>query len=285
MKRLFFLILIFAVYQVMAQDTLKVSINGYDFVMVRVEGGTFHRGVLKADSLDSVRFKNSMGENDVLLSTFYIGKYEVTQELYYKVTGLKPSTCRPLIYDSTTKQIGLRKDIIQPNHPVESVTWYQAQAFIDSLNKLTGMHFRLPTEAEWEYAARGGLCNSPHPYAGGRNIDRVAWFHYEDPNVVNAYRVFTEKVGQKQPNALGLYDMTGNVAEWCSDWFSPTYYQTKKLFTNPKGPSQGKQKVIRGGSHSVEFKDEYRMEIRYRIGRDPNTSFPQIGFRLVLDAK
>lgn len=286
MKRLLFLILGVLSYQAMAQqDTLKVSVNGYDFVMVRVEGGTFHRGVLKADSLDSIRFKNSMGENDVLLSTFYIGRHEVTQELYFKVTGQKPSYFKPYEYNSKKDEWFKNQDKIKPENPVEGVSWYEAQAFIDSLNKLTGLHFRLPTEAEWEYAARGGIYNSPYPYAGSRNIDRVAWFHYEDPRMINTSRVSTEMVGRKQPNVLDLYDMTGNVAEWCSDWFSPTYYQTKTFFTNPQGPSKGEKKAVRGGSWSVNFTDEYQMEIRFRVGRNPNSSFSQIGFRLVLDAE
>lgn len=286
MKRLLFLILGVLSYQAMAQqDTLKVSVNGYDFVMVRVEGGIFHRGKLMADSLDSVHFKNSMGENDVLLSTFYIGRHEVTQELYYKVTGLKPALNKPDEYNAETKKWFKNQDKIKPKHPVEGVSWFDAQAFIDSLNKLTGLHFRLPTEAEWEYAARGGIFNSPYPYAGSRNIDRVAWFHYEDPRMINTSRVSTERVGLKQANTLGLYDMTGNVAEWCSDWFSPTYYQTKTFFTNPKGPDKGEKKAIRGGSIDIYFEDEYQMEIRYRIGRNPNSSFSRIGFRLVLDVE
>jgi len=281
MKRLFFLIILFISGLATAQqDSLKVSVNGYDFVMVRVEGGAFHRGALKTDSLDSVHFKNSKGENDVLLSTFYIGRYEVTQELYWKVTGQKPSPSTYMIVNPTTKQLEHSNEL---NFPVSNVTWYQAQAFIDSLNKLTGLHFRLPTEAEWEYAARGGIYNSPYPYAGGRDIDKITFFHYEDPNMINTSRVYSEKVGQKQPNALGLYDMTGNVAEWCSDWFSPTYYQTKTFFTNPKGPTKGEKKAVRGGSWGVNFTDEYQMEIRFRIGRNPNSSFSHIGFRLVLD--
>ena len=285
MRNLFLpLLLLVSYFAVAQQDTIKVSANGVDFVMVRVEGGSFHRGNLRTDSLDTVRFKNSMGEQDVTVSSFYIGRYEVTQELYYAVTGLKPSRFKQEDYDSKTDNWFRNQNKIKPQHPVESVSWFDTQAFIDSLNKLTGLHFRLPTEAEWEYAARGGLHHAPYPYAGSRDIDKVTFFHYDSPKMVNTSRVFTERVGQKQPNALGLYDMTGNVAEWCSDWFSPTYYKTKTQMTNPKGPSKGERKAVRGGCYSVDFKLVHQMEIRFRRGLDPNTKLPSVGFRIVLDA-
>lgn len=269
----------------MAQrDTIKISVNDVDFVMVRVEGGTFHRGALKADSLDTVRFKNSIGEHDVKVSTFYMARYEVTQELYYEVTGLRPSYYKPYNYDSKTRNWYRNQNKIDPKKPVECVSWHDAQLFIDSLNKLTGLHFRLPTEAEWEYAARGGTNNEPYPYAGSKDIDKVTYFHYEDPKVVNTSRVWTENVGQKQPNALGLYDMTGNVAEWCSDWFSPTYYQTKTFMSNPKGPGKGEKKSVRGGWFITHFKDVYQMEIRFRRGLKPDAKFSYVGFRIALDA-
>ncbi len=265
------------------QDTLKVSVDDIDFVMVRVEGGTFHRGKLKSDSQDTVFFKYSMGEHDVKVKTFYMGRYEVTQELYYKVTGLKPACFKPDDYDSVRKEWFRNQDKLKPEHPVESVSWYDAQMFIDSLNKLTGLRFRLPTEAEWEYAAHGGTYHEPYPYAGNKDIDQVTFFHYESPRVVNTSRVWTERVGQKQPNALGLYDMTGNVAEWCSDWFSPTYYQTKPFMSDPQGPGKGEKKAVRGGWFRTQFKDVYQMEIRFRRGLNPDSKFSYVGFRLALD--
>lgn len=286
MRYLFFTFLLSVSYYAMSQqDTIIASVNGVDFVMVRVEGGTFHRGTLAANSLDSIRFRSSMGVHDVNVSTFYISRYEVTQELYYYVTGLKPAHFKPDEYDSTTKEWFRNQDKIKPNHPVECVSWYDVQAFLDSLNKLTGLHFRLPTEAEWEYAARGGVHNAPYPYAGSFNIDNVTFFHYENPKVFNISRTWTEKVGQKQPNALGLYDMTGNVAEWCSDWFSPTYYQTKTFMSNPKGPNKGEKKAVRGGWFMTEFNNEYQMEIRYRRGLKPDAKFSYVGFRIVLDVE
>lgn len=286
MKRLFIPLFLLLSYCAKAQqDTIKVSVNDVEFVMVRVEGGTFHRGMLKADSLDTVRFNYSMGEQDVKVATFYMGRYEVTQELYYNITGLKPAYFKPDKYDSVRKGWFPNQDRIKPKHPVESVSWFDAQMFIDSLNKLTGLHFRLPTEAEWEYAANGGIYNEPYPYAGSKNIDKVTFFHYGNPKVVNTSRVWTEIVGQKQPNALGLYDMTGNVAEWCSDWFSPSYYQTKTFMSDPKGPDKGEKKAVRGGWFKTEFKDVYQMEIRFRRGLNPDSKYSYVGFRLVLDTE
>lgn len=286
MKKLFIpFFLLLSYFAIAQQDTIKISVGDVDFVMILVEGGTYHRGKLKMDSLDSVRFKNSIGEHDVKVTSFYMGRYEVTQELYYNVTGLKPAYFKPDNYDSITGQWFRNQDKIKPKHPVESVSWYDTQMFIDSLNKLTGLHFRLPTEAEWEYAAHGGIYNEPYPYAGNKDIDKVTFFHYESSKMVNTSRIRTEKVGQKQPNSLGLYDMTGNVAEWCSDWFSPSYYQTKTFMSNPKGPGKGEKKAVRGGWFRIEFKDVYQMEIRFRRGLNPNDKFSYVGFRLVLDTE
>lgn len=285
MRKLTVLFLLLLPCCIMAQmDTLIVSVGDFEFVMVRIEGGTFHRGKLKDDSLDTVRFKNSMGEHDVKVSSFYMGRYEVTQELYDIVTGQKPASWKPNKYVDGIGWVP-DKDKMYPANPVEMVSWYDVQAFIDSLNKLTGLHFRLPTEAEWEYAARGGNLNASYPYAGSRNIDKVTFFHYEDPRVINTRRAWPERVGLKQPNDLGLYDMTGNVAEWCSDWFSPSYYKSKTLMTNPKGPNKGDKKVVRGGDISIDFKEVYKMEIRYRSSRNPDTKSPYTGFRLAMDAE
>lgn len=254
------------------QDTIKVLVNGVDIVMVKVEGGTYQRGCNKTIEEDSACFKQIRGENTVTVNTFYMAQLEVTQELYHVVTGKWPAWFKP------NKAIGLSKKC-----PVESVSWFQVQSFIDTLNALTGMKFRLPTEAEWEYAARGGKHNDPYKYAGSDNIDEVTWFHYDDPNVVNSCYTWTQEVGKKKPNALGLYDMTGNVAEWCSDWYSETYYQTQRIFKNPKGPGTGDKKAVRGNSFGMDFLPS--MDIRHRRGVAPDKKDMHIGFRLVMDVE
>ena len=182
--------------------------------MVTVEGGTFNMGSDKYDT-------SEMPVHQVTLSTFGIGKYEVTQEEWQMVMGSNPTT---------TKNRGARV-------PVTNVTWNDCQKFIQKLNAMTGKHFRLPTEAEWEYAARGGKNGGRHVYAGSDKLDDVGW--YKD-NAEHA-----SQVGMKAPNELGLYDMTGNVFEWVNDWYAP-YQNTKQ--NNPKGPATGSDRLIKGGS-------------------------------------
>ena len=254
------------------QDTIKINIRDVDITMVKVEGGTYQRGCNETIEEDSSCFKQIRGENTVTVNTFYMAQLEVTQELYHVVTGKWPAWFKP------DKALGLSKQC-----PVESVSWYQAQGFIDTLNALTGKKFRLPTEAEWEYAARGGKHNDPYRYAGSDNIDEVTWFHHDDPNILNVCHAWTMPSGKKKPNSLGLYDMTGNVAEWCSDWYSETYYQTRRVFNNPKGPETGEKKAVRGNSFGVGFLPS--MDIRHRRGVAPDKKDMHIGFRLVMDAE
>ena len=158
--------------------------------------------------------------HQVTLSDYYIGETEVTQELWQAVMGSNPS--------SFTGS-GLL--------PVEYVSWDDCQTFITKLNVLTGMQFRLPTEAEWEFAARGGNSSQGYKYSGSNNIDDVAW--YGSNSNYN-----THEVGTKAPNELGLYDMSGNVWEWCQDWYG-SYSSSAQ--TNPTGPTSGSYRVFRGG--------------------------------------
>ena len=163
--------------------------------------------------------------HEVCLSDFYIGKHEVTQGEWEKVMGSNPSN----------KKKGLK-------YPVENVSWEDAQEFIRKLNGQMGNRYRLPTEAEWEYAARSG--GKKEKWAGTSDesqIGAIAW--YSD----NSYP--THPVGEKAPNGLGIYDMTGNVLEWCSDWYGQNYYATSPK-KDPQGPPSGRWHVLRGGSWS-----------------------------------
>ena len=164
--------------------------------MVYVEGGTFMMGATSEQGSDA--YDREKPAHQVTLSSFSIGKYEVTQEEWEAVMGSNPSYFKG-------KKL-----------PVEKVSWDNCQKFIRKLNKLTGKQFRLPTEAEWEYASRGGSMSRGYKYAGGNDLGSVAWY---DGNSDNK----THEVGKKQPNELGLYDMSGNVWEWCQDWYWDWY--------------------------------------------------------------
>ena len=182
--------------------------------MVRVEGGTFTMGATAEQGSDAD--DREKPTHQVTLSTYYIGKYEVTQAEWQAVMGTNPSRFKG------------------NNLPVECVSWDDCQEFIRKLNELTGKQFRLPTEAEWEYAARGGNKSNGTKYAGGSDIDNVAWYG----------GTTMHPVGQKRANELGLYDMSGNVYEWCQDWYGD--YSSASQ-TNPQGPATGDHRALRGG--------------------------------------
>ena len=185
--------------------------------MVYVEGGTF---IMGATAEQKKTYKDEKPAHSVTLSSFYIGKYEVTQALWKAVMGSNPSHWKG------------------DNLPVENVSWNDCQTFLLKLNAMTGQTFRLPTEAEWEFAARGGNKNRGYQYSGSNVLSDVAW--YADNSGSK-----THNVGAKAPNELGIYDMSGNVWEWCQDW-KKSYSSSPQ--TNPKGPSSGSSRVYRGGS-------------------------------------
>ena len=193
--------------------------NGVSFEMVEVRGGTFRMGTTSEQGSDGIPV------HSVTLSSYYIGKTEVTQALWKAVMGNNPSSFKG------------------DNLPVECVSWNDCQVFIRKLNDLTGQNFRLPTEAEWEFACRGGNNSRGYKYSGSNYIDNVAWY---DGNSGDK----THPVATKLPNELGIYDMSGNVEEWCSDWWGWEGYYSSGAQTNPKGPYDGSYRVNRGGSWS-----------------------------------
>jgi len=219
--------------------------------MVFVEGGTFMMGATSEQESDAFDWEKPA--HRVTLSDFYIGKHEVTQAQWKTVMGSNPSHFKG------------------DDLPVEWVSWEDCQTFIRKLNELTGLRFRLPTEAEWEYAARGGNRSRGYKYSGSDDPDEVAW--YWDNSGIK-----THPVGQKRANELGLYDMSGNVCEWCSDRFDSDYYKNSPRY-NPTGPSSGAIRVFRGGSWSYSTR---RCRVSNRSGSTPTYRGGNLGLRLVL---
>ena len=227
-----------------------ITVNGVSFTMVAVEGGAFQMGATSEQGSDAGN--NEYPVHSVTLSDYYIGETEVTQELWEAVMGSNPSQFSGY-----------------PQRPVEWVSWIDCQEFIKKLNELTGKNFRLPTEAEWEYAARGGNKSKGYKYSGSNTIGDVAWY---DGNSEDK----THDVKTKQANELSIYDMSGNVWEWCQDWYG-IYYSSPQ--TNPTGPSSGYSRVYRGGSWGTNA-GECRVSSRSFGTTDCVGYF--LGFRLCL---
>lgn len=220
--------------------------------MAYMKGGTFVMGNNRAPSPAET-------EHTVTLSPFYFCKYEVTQHQWETIMGPNPS---------------LNKDC--PTCPVENVSWEDAVKFTQRISALSKRTFRLPTEAEWEYAARvGGRAEVDS--AGGQEefIKKTAWFF---SNAAGRPR----PVGVKQPTVAGVFDLTGNVSEWCLDWYGATYYKEAANRRNPRGPSVGKEKVVRGGNFKDYVGDRFRPSFRNR--RVPTARGGELGFRLVMEA-
>ena len=203
-------------------EILDVTVGGVTFNMVLVKSGTFYMGAQKDDpnapNYDEEAWSREAPVHEVTLSSYYIAESEVTQDLWMAVMGSNPSHFVG----------GLR--------PVEQVTYYDCQNFINKLNQMTGLNFRFPTEAEWEFAARGGNESYGYKYSGSDIIDDVAWYSADGKK--------TGDVMTKKANELGIYDMSGNVMEWCSDVFAD--YSSEPQ-TDPTGPSTGVDRVVRGG--------------------------------------
>ena len=226
------------------------NIDGIKFKMIFVEGGTFTMGATSEQGDDA--YENEYPAHRVTLSDYYIGETEVTQALWKAVMENNPSR------------------FVGDNLPVECVSYDDVKEFITKLNQKTGKTFRLPTEAEWEYAARGGKKSKRYKYAGSDNIDDVAW--YDDNSNLRTHPVKT-----KQPNELGIYDMNGNVHEWCSDWYGK---YTSEAQTNPQGPSSDSYRVYRGGSWGTNARI---CRASYRNFDFLSFLHSNLGFRLVME--
>lgn len=229
------------------------KVDDVNFKMIYVEGGTFSMGATSNQDDDNCDF-NIKPTHEVRLDDYYIGETQVTQALWNSLMDRNPSQ--------------LKGD----NLPVEMVTFNDVQDFLVRLNDHTGQTFRLPTEAEWEYAARGGRMSKGYKYSGGNNLDVVAWY-------VENSESKTHNVKSKKANELGIYDMSGNVWEWCSDWYG-VYYNG--LQTNPQGPETGLSKVFRGGGKDSK---PLRCCVYSRNDDSPLQCHYDLGFRLVLDTK
>ena len=233
-----------------SDDVITIPVkDGICIEMVKVEAGTFMMG---ATSEMKNPYDDEKPVHQVTLTNdYYMGKYEVTQALWQVVMGKNPSYFKG------------------DNLPVNYVRWKDCQRFISKLNSMTGRKFRLPTEAEWEYAARGGKKSRGYQYSGSSNISDVAWY---DGNSGDK----THPVGTKQANELGIYDMTGNVLEWCQDWYG-SYYSSSQ--TNPTGSDSGSARVSRGGGWNCNA-SYCRLSVRFYY--TPDFRLDILGLRLAL---
>lgn len=224
-----------------------------DTSMVYVTGGTFMMGIHDTSGVEW--YADQIPLHKVTLKGFYISKYLVTQQLWTSVMDSNHS------YQKNCNQC-----------PVEYVSYFDVTKFINIINKLTGLKYRLPTEAEFEYAARGGIRSKDYNYSGSNKEKEVAWF-------VDNSLYTTHPIAIKQSNELGLYDMSGNVSEWCSDWYDESYYKNSSDF-DPEGPANGFKKVVRGGSF-LNLDDGCRVACRGSM--PPWLKDRYTGFRLVRD--
>ena len=237
-------------------EVREIRVGDVQFKMMPVAGGKFMMGADEKQGSWAAADEKPLHE--VALSDYYIGQYPVTQGLWRKVTGRNPSNNKA-----------------GDDYPVEYVSWDDCQEFIKKLNDRTGLEFRLPREAEWEYAARGGRQSRGFLCSGSDNADEVAW--HEGNSSLGFWKgCRTHPVGQKKPNELGLYDMSGNVWEWCQDWYGPYKDEAQ---TDPAGPASGRYRVLRGGCFWL---DARACRVSYRGHSAPGYRNFLSGFRLAL---
>lgn len=244
---------------------VQINVNGVKFNMIYVEKGSFTMGAISDDNYDH---REHPSHKVHLTRSYYIGETEVTQALWESVMGNNPSVHKG------------------NNMPADRISWNDCQSFISKLNKLTGKSFRLPTEAEWEYAAKGGNKSKGYIYSGSNNLDDVGWYIVNSGDKIGEDNHFdaifkpennyqTHEVKKKKPNELGIYDMSGNVSEWCEDGYSD--YQSDTQY-DPKGISSKDTKVEKGGSYSSKSR---HCKNTFRVGFESKHNL--CGFRLVMD--
>ena len=256
-----------------------ITVNGVSFNMIQVEGGTFTMGSVYNPYDGITDYADEEPAHSVTLTTYSIGETEVTQELWKAVMG----SDSPASWGEYMK-----KDDYYPQRPAEFMSWGDCQTssigdcqtFISKLNELTGKNFRLPTEAEWEYAARGGNRSKGYMYSGSNDVGEVAWY---SGNLVDVEgKTKTHDVKTKKANELGIYDMSGNVLEWCNDWYDDDYYGNSPG-ENPQGPDQAEtsteHRVCRGGGwgHEAEY-----CRVAKRFSKEQEECASNYGFRLCL---
>lgn len=236
---------------------VPVKENIPEIGMVFVKGGSFMMGATAGTikNLDKEDYEDELPVHQVQLDDYYISKFEVTQKLWKSVMGSNPSNHKG------------------DNLPVECVSWLDVKTFIKRLNDVTGDNYRLPTEAEWEYAARGGIHSTDKKYSGSDNLEDHGWYN----NALINFSL-TQPVGSKKPNELGIYDMSGNVLEWCEDKYAP---YSKESVWNPL-IIEGKHRVMRGGHKSGM--DIY-CRVSSRCWREEEHLQDYMGFRLAKSVK
>ncbi len=233
--------------------SVLIQLDSLLFRMMPVAGGSFVMGCAHPRGEHNT-YTDEIPTHKVTVDSFYLGQHEVTQALWKAVMGSNPSKWNS-----------------NDSLPVEQVTWNDVQIFISRLSQLTGYRFRLPTEAEWEFAARGGNLSRKTNYPGTRGkLEEYCWYG-------NNSHGHSHIVGQLKPNELGLYDMGGNVMEWCSDWMEP---YTKEEQVNPQGPKQGDNRILRGGCFNSPT---WGCSVYERSWYLPEFGYPFYGFRLAID--
>lgn len=248
-------------------SSYKETAFGMEMAMVWVKGGTFMMGATEEQGSDA--YDNEKPVHSVTLDDFYIGKYEVTQAQWEAVMGTTVEQQR----DKASEQYGVELGLgsVGDACPMYYISLAEAREFCKKLSQKTGKTYRLPTEAEWEYAARGGQYADGTKYAGSNTIGDVAWCKDNSGSALHP-------VGLKAPNGLGLYDMSGNIHEWCSDWYGD--YSSSSA-TNPQGPSSGEYRLMRGGDYSSS---EFFCRISHRMTTEsPGLGGGCIGFRVVCE--
>lgn len=256
----------------LAQEGLTFTVNGVSFTMKYVEGGTFLMGAQSNDpqgeNYDPDADDWEKPIHSVTLSPYYIAETEVTMELWIAVMG------KFEIEVADGEKIELESD----DKPVFRVSWNDCQAFLRKLKELTGKKFYLPTAAQWEFAAKGGNKSHGYKYAGSDVIDSVAWYYNPSLNK-HSYELVVHSVGTKQPNELGLYDMSGNVSEWCYDWATNYSSEAQVDPLGPSEPLQGYYCVVRGGSCILPAKE---CRVSCWGGIKPSSTEGVVGFRMAL---